>query len=124
MLLDRLGVKRLAFAIGGSLGGMLALEFASLYGGEGYVAACVAIACCARHTCVRPFVVTSVAHTDFTRSMYSRLCLCSDWAIGMGEVERQAIFADARWCDGYYELHESPMAGAGARHCPLLRIRL
>jgi hypothetical protein len=29
----------------------------------------------------------------------------------MGEVERQAIFSDAKWCDGYYDLSDPPLAG-------------
>jgi len=47
-LLDRLGVKGLTLAIGGSLGGMLALEWAATY--PSYVKRLVAVACCARHT--------------------------------------------------------------------------
>jgi homoserine O-acetyltransferase len=58
MLLDRLGVRSLALAIGGSLGGMLALEFASHYGTD-YVRALAAIACCARHTCVKIYYAAS-----------------------------------------------------------------
>jgi len=48
-LLEHLGVRRLALAIGGSLGGMLALEWAATY--PTLVDRVVAIACPARHRC-------------------------------------------------------------------------
>ena len=72
-LLDQLGVRRVAYAVGGSLGGCLALEFAASF--PELVDALVLVATCARH---------------------------SDWAIGLGEAGRQAIFADPLWRDGYY----------------------
>jgi homoserine O-acetyltransferase len=81
-LLERLGVRRLAYAVGGSLGGCLALEFAASF--PELVDGLVLVATCARHT---------------------------DWAIGLGEAGRQAIFADPLWRDGYYL-----NGGVGAAH--------
>lgn len=94
-LLDFFGVKRLAIAIGGSLGGMLALEWACTY--PSYVDNLILIATCARHT---------------------------DWAIGMGEVERQAIYADHLWKDGYYDIKNPPLKGMSvARQFAMLSYR-
>ena len=46
-LLNRLGVRHVAAAVGGSLGGMLALEWAATF--PGYVSRVVVIAACAAH---------------------------------------------------------------------------
>jgi homoserine O-acetyltransferase len=81
-LLARLGVRRVAYAVGGSLGGCLALEFAASF--PELVDGLVLVATCARHT---------------------------DWAIGLGEAGRQAIFADPLWRDGLYL-----NGGVGAAH--------
>jgi homoserine O-acetyltransferase len=72
-LLDQIGVKKVAFAVGGSLGGALALEFAASY--PDMVTNSILVATCARH---------------------------SAWAIGLGEAGRQAIYADPKWKNGYY----------------------
>ena len=48
MLLDHLGVKHLRMAIGGSMGSMVALEWAACY--PDYVTELVLIAGCGRHT--------------------------------------------------------------------------
>ena len=72
-LLDHIGVKKVAFAVGGSLGGALALEFAASY--PYMVENSILVATCARHTA---------------------------WAIGLGEAGRQAIYADPKWRNGYY----------------------
>ena len=63
-LLDRLGVKHLKLAIGGSMGGMLALEWGIMY--PDFVSAMILICSCGRHP---------------------------DWAIGLGEAQRHAIYA-------------------------------
>jgi homoserine O-acetyltransferase len=47
-LLDHLGVRSVAAAVGGSLGGMLALEWAATF--PTFVRAVAAVACCARHS--------------------------------------------------------------------------
>jgi homoserine O-acetyltransferase/O-succinyltransferase len=81
-LLDALGVKRLRLAIGGSLGGMQSLEWALLFPER--VLAIAPIAVSARH---------------------------SAWCIGLSEAQRQAIYADPRWRDGYYPVGNGPETG-------------
>jgi homoserine O-acetyltransferase len=80
-----LGVRHVAMVIGGSLGGMQALEWALLYPDQ--VGSLVFIASTARH---------------------------SAWAIGLSEAQRQAIFADPRWRDGRYDPADPPDGGLGA----------
>lgn len=79
----RMGVRGLALAIGGSMGGMLALEIALEAPAHFTRAVCV-VAGCARHT---------------------------DWATGHSEVQRQAIFADPKWRQGRYPPHDPPRDG-------------
>ena len=81
-LLDALGVRRLRLAIGGSLGGMQALEWALLRPER--VEAIVPVAVSARH---------------------------SAWCIALSEAQRQAIYADPRWRDGRYPDGDGPEAG-------------
>lgn len=83
LLLDKLGVEQLLAVIGGSMGGMLALEWASRY--PDYVYACAPIATAARHTAQN---------------------------IAFHEIGRQAIMADPDWCDGnYIEKKKFPAKG-------------
>lgn len=90
-----LGVKRIKLVMGGSLGGMQVLEWSLLY--PELVEAQVFIASTARH---------------------------SAWAIGLGEAQRQAIFADPRWRGGDYDEAEPPEAGlAAARMMAMLSYR-
>lgn len=84
-VLDRLGVKQVAVVIGGSMGGMMALEY--LYFGKEYVRSAVILASCAYH---------------------------SAWGISWGEAQRQSIYADPKYKDGYYDLNDPPRAGLGA----------
>lgn len=84
-LLDTLGVRRLQLVIGGSLGGMQALEWAALYPAR--VAAVAALAVSGRH---------------------------SAWCIGLSEAQRQALYADALWQDGAYDPARPPAAGLRA----------
>lgn len=94
-LLDALGVRRLSLAVGGSLGGMLAMEWACEF--PDFVDRVVVIACVARH---------------------------SDWAIGWGEAGRQAIFADSKWKNGYYDTTDPPLSGMNvARQLAMLSYR-
>ncbi|CAM2006103.1 homoserine O-acetyltransferase MetX [Acanthopleuribacter pedis] len=72
-LLDHLGVRQLALAIGGSLGGMQVLEWALLFPER--VRAIATIATAVRH---------------------------SDWAIGLNEAARLAITSDPEWLGGRY----------------------
>jgi len=84
-VLTRLGVRRVAMVIGGSLGGMQALEWAVM--APDRVAAAVPIA-------------TSAAH--------------SAWCIAWSEAQRQAIRADPEWRGGLYAPDRPPAAGLAA----------
>jgi homoserine O-acetyltransferase len=72
-LIDHLGIETLFCVIGGSMGGMQVLQWASAYPER--VFAAVPIATAARHSAQN---------------------------IAFHEVGRQAIMADANWCDGNY----------------------
>lgn len=85
IVLDHLGVKQIAAVVGGSMGGMLVLEYAFLY--KDYVRSIVPIA-------------TSATH--------------SAWGISWGEAQRQSIYSDPKYDDGYYSLDDPPTAGLGA----------
>lgn len=84
-VLDRLGVKQIAAVIGGSMGGMMVLEYAFL--GKDYVRSIIPIA---------------------TTAMQSA------WAIGWGENQRHMIYNDTNFNNGYYTLDAPPSAGLGA----------
>ncbi|KAI1083544.1 homoserine O-acetyltransferase [Whalleya microplaca] len=85
LLLDDLGVRQVAVVIGGSMGGMLVLEWA--YFGKDYVRSIVPIATSSQH---------------------------SAWGISWGEAQRQSIYADPKYDDGYYSFDDPPSAGLGA----------
>ncbi|KAJ9302777.1 hypothetical protein DTO271G3_151 [Paecilomyces variotii] len=85
LVLDDLGVKQIAAVVGGSMGGMLTLEYA--YFGKDYVRAIVPIATSARH---------------------------SAWCISWGEAQRQSIYSDPKYEDGYYAFDDPPTTGLGA----------
>jgi homoserine O-acetyltransferase/O-succinyltransferase len=85
IVLDSLGVKQIACVVGGSMGGMLVLEYA--YFGTDYVKTIAPIA-------------TSATH--------------SAWGISWGEAQRQAIYSDPKYEDGYYSFDDPPTAGLGA----------
>lgn len=70
--LQSLGVRRIVTAVGGSMGGMQALEWA--FHGE-FVQSIIPIAVGGRH---------------------------SSWCIGFSEAQRQAIYADPHWEGGRY----------------------
>ncbi len=83
MLLDHLGIERLAATVGGSMGGMQALAWPTLYPER--VEAAVVIASTARHSAQN---------------------------IAFHEVGRQAIMADPNWRGGdYYADGTAPVAG-------------
>lgn len=95
LLLDELGVKQVAAVVGGSLGGMFVLEWA--YFGKDYVRCIVPIATSSRH---------------------------SAWGISWGEAQRQSIYADPKYEDGYYDFSDPPSTGLGAaRMAALLTYR-
>ena len=73
LLLDHLEIDKLVAVIGGSMGGMQVLEWASMYPDRVFSAICIAAA--ALHTAQN---------------------------IGFNEVGRQAIMADPEWCEGNY----------------------
>ena len=85
IVLDHLGVHQIACVVGGSMGGMLCLEYA--YFGKDYVRTIAPIA-------------TSATH--------------SAWGISWGEAQRQAIYSDPKYEDGYYSIRRAP-------HCRLGR---
>jgi homoserine O-acetyltransferase len=85
LVLDDLGVKQIAAVIGGSMGGMLVLEFA--YFGKDYVRTIIPIATSARY---------------------------SAWGISWGEAQRQSIYSDPKYDDGYYSFEDPPSTGLGA----------
>jgi homoserine O-acetyltransferase len=85
LVLDNLGVKQIAAVIGGSMGGMLVLEFA--YFGKDYVKTIIPIATSARY---------------------------SAWGISWGEAQRQSIYSDPKYDDGYYSYDDPPSTGLGA----------
>jgi len=84
-VLNRLNVKSVEYVIGGSLGGMQALEWA--FFGPEYVHNVVAIATCASQ---------------------------SAWGISWDECQRQAIFSDPNFNYGYYTDDSTPDAGLAA----------
>lgn len=67
------------------MGGMLVLEWA--YFGKDYVRSIVPIATSSRH---------------------------SAWCISWGEAQRQSIYADPKYDDGYYPFSDPPSTGLGA----------
>jgi homoserine O-acetyltransferase len=94
-LATALGVRRVRMVIGGSLGGMQALEWAFSY--PAMVESVVFIAATARH---------------------------SAWCIGLSEAQRQAIYADPRWRGGRYDPADPPADGlAVARMMAMLSYR-
>ncbi|MBC7985800.1 MAG: homoserine O-acetyltransferase, partial [Sphingomonadaceae bacterium] len=83
MLLDHLGIGALAAVVGGSMGGMQALQWVASYPGR--VRSAIAIATAARHSAQN---------------------------IAFHEVGRQAIMADPNWRGGdYYGAGDPPSAG-------------
>jgi homoserine O-acetyltransferase/O-succinyltransferase len=84
-LIDHLGIERLALVTGPSLGGMQALEWALMYPER--VGSIVPIGVGGRH---------------------------SAWCIAMSEAQRQAIYADPHWNDGYYSEERMPEKGLAA----------
>lgn len=95
-ILDHLGVKSVAVVIGGSMGGMAVLEW-PLATPPNYVRNIAPIATSPRH---------------------------SAWGISWGEAQRQSIYSDPRYEDGYYDPETPPDTGlAAARMAALLTYR-
>ena len=81
-LLERLGVTAVHAVVGGSAGGMQALEWALLF--PDLVQRAVVIACGATQ---------------------------SAWQVAISEAQRQAIYQDPQWNGGYYPLDRPPARG-------------
>ncbi|KAI2630699.1 homoserine O-acetyltransferase [Hypoxylon sp. NC1633] len=97
-VLDALGVRSVAAVIGGSMGGMTTLEW-PLSTEPGYVRSIIPIATAADH---------------------------SAWGISWAETQRQCIYSDPKFDDGYYDPHPEgqPSAGlAAARMVAMLTYR-
>ena len=93
-MLDHLGVASVAVVIGGSMGGMTVLEW-PLCAPPGFVLHIIPIATSAQH---------------------------SAWCISWGETQRQCIYSDPGYEDGYYTAQ--PVSGlAAARMVALLTYR-
>jgi homoserine O-acetyltransferase len=84
-LVAALGVERIRLVVGGSLGGMQALEWALLFPER--VESVAALATNARH---------------------------SPWQVAWSEAQRLAIAADPRWRGGAYPVDDPPRAGLAA----------
>eukprot|EP00164_Ancoracysta_twista_P006028 GFYU01008314.1.p1 GENE.GFYU01008314.1~~GFYU01008314.1.p1 ORF type:complete len:379 (-),score=52.78 GFYU01008314.1:329-1465(-) len=83
MVIESLGIKEVAVVVGGSLGGMVALEWSYF---TDMVRSSVIIACGGRH---------------------------SAWQIGVNEIQRQAIALDPKFKDGWYDPSDPPTKGLG-----------
>ncbi len=81
LLLDALGVRGIELAIGGSMGGMQVLEWSVM------------------DNRVRSMMLIAMGKAH------------SAWAIGIGEAQRQAIYADPNWNGGHYPADSPPAAG-------------
>lgn len=80
-LLDDLGINGIQLVIGGSMGGMQALEF-----------------------CIMDKRVGSAILIGMGKAH-------SPWAIGISEAQRQAIYADPNWKNGFYAPESPPKNG-------------
>ncbi len=93
-VLDELEIQGVEIVIGGSMGGMQALEFAVM---DQRIRTAIPIA-------------MGKAHTP--------------WAIGISHVQRQAIYSDPDWNNGFYDTASPPNQGlANARMMAMLTYR-
>lgn len=93
-LVGILGVRQVRCVVGGSLGGFMALEWAVM---DPNISEVIAVATSGRH---------------------------SAWCIAWTEAQRQAIYSDPNWNNGYYEDGTQPEAGlATARMMAMMSYR-
>ncbi|MEX0649115.1 MAG: homoserine O-acetyltransferase [Balneolaceae bacterium] len=93
-LLDQLGIRKIKLVIGGSLGGMQALEFTVM---DKRINSAALIAMGKEHT---------------------------PWAIGISQAQRAAIYADPKWNGGNYDPKDGPASGlAAARMMAMITYR-
>lgn len=107
MLKDHLGLNSVKCVIGGSFGGMQALEFAAQAG-----------------TSLNNFNVN--AEEPFVKSVIPIGCGASHtaWQIGISETQRQAIYADPKWNNGKPDWDDLPLQGlAVARQIGMISYR-
>lgn len=89
------GIKSIKSVIGGSMGGMQAIEW-GIIGGD-YIKSVVPIGCGAEHTA---------------------------WQIGISEAQRQAIYMDDKWNNGEVDENDPPVRGlAVARQMAMIMYR-
>lgn len=94
LLLNEQGIKGIELAIGGSMGGMIALEFALM---DDRI----------KKLCL---MVMGKAH--------------SPWAIGISHAQRMALYADPKWNNGEYDKNDPPKKGlAAARAMAMITYR-
>ena len=94
LLLEELGINEIKLIIGGSMGGMIALEFCVM---DARIKSACLIAMGASH---------------------------SPWAIGISEAQRIAIKADKNWNNGFYSHQQPPNDGlAAARSLAMITYR-
>jgi homoserine O-acetyltransferase len=85
LLLQSLGIEKIRLVVGASLGGMQVLEWGAMY--PDMAGALMPMGISGRH---------------------------SAWCIAQSEAQRQAIAADAEWCDGWYDPETQPRKGLAA----------
>jgi len=96
-VLLQLGIEQPAFAVGGSMGGMQALEFGALEDPKRAAKAVISLCSNGRH---------------------------QPWQIGISECQRQAVYADPLWLGGNYPPDKPPASGLGvARMMAMLTYR-
>lgn len=94
LLLDELQIKGIQLVLGGSYGGMIALEFTIM--DERIKRACL--------------VAMGKSH--------------SPWAIGISHAQRLALYTDPKWNNGFYEKNDPPTDGlAAARAMAMITYR-
>ncbi|KAK3825730.1 MAG: homoserine O-acetyltransferase [Benniella sp.] len=95
MVLDDIGVKSVAICIGGSMAGMHVFEWA--FFGQDYIKTLVPI---------------------------SAPAMSSAWSMSWTEAQRQSIFSDPNYMNGYYSLDSPPLQGmTAARMTAMLTYR-